>query len=71
MRLTVKGEGNTVEKQVDFRLETDETDVNIYANDDLIGWFSENIQGKIEFFRSYPKDDEAFAAGEGGALVVV
>lgn len=75
MRIKIKGQ-EVSEPVVEFSLrqDTPTSDVDIYANDDLIGWFHINPDKKIVFIRSFPSKlstKEAFKNEGGIGFLVV
>jgi hypothetical protein len=66
MRLIIEGQEDAT---VAFRLEKDGEDVDVFANNDLLGWFEE-FAGGIEFVKSTPTDTSAFRTDQDGFLTV-
>lgn len=75
MRLTIQGQPSVPTIEFSLRQETGDGEVDVYANNDLIGWFKvSKDDGKVVFVRSLPCQVDtkaAFSVDKGTGFITV
>lgn len=74
MRLTIQGQP-PLESTIEFSLRQESGEVDVYANNDLIGWFKVRAEDtKVVFVRSIPCQADtkaAFSVDKGNGFITV